>query len=65
MTGDTVIVGSEEPVQVQILKESDVKECSIYDVVLPLPGHSVIYPELDDLFPEALRKVFLEESQKK
>ncbi|CAG8543921.1 17403_t:CDS:10, partial [Dentiscutata heterogama] len=41
-----VIINSEDKkeIKVKILKEEDVPNYTIYDVVLPLPGHLVVYP---------------------
>ncbi|KAF9169788.1 multisubstrate pseudouridine synthase 7 [Mortierella sp. AD011] len=33
-----------EPVRAKVLTEQDVDQYTIYDVVLPLPGHDVLYP---------------------
>ncbi|XP_049840463.1 uncharacterized protein LOC126285200 [Schistocerca gregaria] len=42
---------------VRILSESDVKDFTIYDIVLPLPGHDVVYPqnETKEWFEELLQ----------
>ncbi|KAF0455062.1 tRNA pseudouridine synthase D [Gigaspora margarita] len=41
-----VLINSEDKkeIKVKILKEEDIPNYTIYDVVLPLPGHLVIYP---------------------
>ncbi|CAI2166675.1 12705_t:CDS:10 [Funneliformis geosporum] len=43
---DSVIVNTDDKkeIKVKILTEEDLKNYSIFDVVLPLPGYSVVYP---------------------
>ena len=41
--GDLVKDKNEKEV-VTILSEENISQFSIYDVVLPLPGHNIIYP---------------------
>ncbi|CAG8485378.1 10183_t:CDS:10 [Acaulospora morrowiae] len=37
--------GNKKDIKVKVLTEEDLPNYTIYDVVLPLPGHSVIYPD--------------------
>lgn len=43
--------GKKEEYQVLVLNEQNISEYSIEDVVLPLPGHSVVYPNNQSKLP--------------
>jgi tRNA pseudouridine13 synthase len=45
------------PAQVKVLTEKDLKKYSIFDVLMPLPGHDVAYPggELGEMYREFLK----------
>lgn len=46
-TTATIKEGDRKATSVKVLTEADISNYTIYDVVLPLPGHAIIYPEND------------------
>lgn len=62
---ETIVAENEEteemtdnPPKVKILTEDDLKNYTIFDIVLPLPGHNVIYPnnEIKKIYEDILAR---------